>query len=128
MLSIISCTSPEELASYGKLSPINPGNKKSFAFAVSEKFINTDKKAKMDEEHPLITKSEGKLLKKLLKYNKFCLDKSDNPYFVIVSKQERVFDTTFAHVVDGKYDNYSTKPLSPRTYYGTCLSNHNYVR
>jgi hypothetical protein len=65
-----------------------------------------------------ITKAENDLLAKLLKQSKYCQNDKEPP-FIITSKQEKIYDMTFAHLIE---ENYNARPIVPKTYFGQCRS------
>ncbi len=116
-----SCAS--DMSNFGKVniynSAINSQDKK-FVFVVEDSFIKSHKSSKNDEENPLLSKAESDLLKKLLARQKLCLNENNYPSFQVVSKQEKIYDVTFANLIE---ENYNAKPAVPRTYYGRCKIN-----
>lgn len=114
-LSLLTSCGPD-ISNYGKVSLHNTAGKESFIFSVSQEFIakNSDSKKLSNIG---ITKAESKLLSQLLKKKKYCMS-GFSPKFKITSRQERIFDMTFAHMIE---QNYNSKPVTPRKYYGQCL-------
>lgn len=105
-----------DLSKYGQVSFHNTGLSRSFIFTVNEEFIEKNKNSKADEYNPKISAAEAKLLEFLLKKNDYCVSDKEPPY-VITSKQEKIFDMTFAHLIE---ENYNAAPIVPRTYFGRC--------
>ena len=64
-----------------------------------------------------MTQAEAKLLTSLLKEQKYCLSDSGSPSFIITSRQEKIYDMTFAHLIE---QNYNARPIAPRMYFGQC--------
>ncbi|MDA0902517.1 MAG: hypothetical protein O3B09_03815 [Proteobacteria bacterium] len=64
-----------------------------------------------------MTKSETKLLSKLLKNGGYCINSEGDLSFSIISKQEKIYDATFASLID---ENYNAKSVTPVTYFGEC--------
>jgi hypothetical protein len=56
-------------------------------------------------------------LTNLLKEQKYCLNDSGYPSFIITSRQEKIYDMTFAHLIE---QNYNARPIAPRMYFGQC--------
>ena len=110
-----SCVN-QDLSKSGRISFHNTGGKGSFIFTVSEEFVEDNKNSAQDKYNPKISEAEAALLTKLLKQSKYCLN-SKNPPFIITSKQEKIFDMTFAHLIE---ENYNARPIVPRTYFGQC--------
>lgn len=116
---LISCSKPNDSSKdhLGKISFYNSINSKSFSFRISEKFTNSDNSA-IDKKHSIMTKSEVKLLKGLLKKNNYCINKKDELLFEIVSKQEKIYDVTFSGLIEQQYN---ARSLTPAIYFGKCL-------
>ncbi len=102
----------------GKVSFHNTANRNSFSFSISEEFVEVNSQSKPDKNHPKMSVAEAKLLFKILKKQKYCLDKSDSPNFVINGRQEKIYDMTFAHLIE---QNYKARPVTPKTYFGECV-------
>ncbi len=113
---ILSCSS--DPSRYGKIKQYSAVDKKSFVFSVDEDFINSSKKSKINKDYPLMNDAEVKLIKALFVKDKYCLDKNNNPSFKISSRQEKIYDVTFAHLIE---QNYNARPATPRMYFGECL-------
>jgi hypothetical protein len=64
-----------------------------------------------------MTNAEVALLNSILRQRKYCILELGKPSFKIISRQEKIYDTTFSHLIE---QNYRAKPASPRTYYGEC--------
>lgn len=115
LIALSSCSN--NLSSYGSVAPRNTAGKNSFVFSVKESFL--DKKLRPEDRYTNnISQAEINLLKKLLKQKKYCLN-NGSPKFIVTSKQEKIFDMTFAHLIE---ETHNTKPISPRKYYGKCVS------
>lgn len=114
---VISCS--RDLSQKGKLSFHNTGGKESFIFTVSDEFIEDNKDSPADEYNAKISKAEAELLEKFLKQNNYC-DNDKTPTFIVTSRQEKIFDMTFAHLIE---QNYKARAIVPRTYFGQCRSN-----
>lgn len=116
-LLAISCAD-KDLSRYGKISLHNTADHNSFVFSVSEEFSEKYKNSPKDKNNPKLSEAETKLLYVLLKQKQYCLNNGD-PLFSITSRQEKVFDMTFAHLIE---QNYKARPIVPRMYYGRCKS------
>jgi hypothetical protein len=66
-----------------------------------------------------MTEAESELLVKLLKQSKYCFNSDEKIFFKITSKQEKIYDMTFAHLIE---QNYNARPVTPLMYYGECTS------
>ncbi len=108
------------ITQFGKITPYNSTTKenKAFVFTVEESYARAHLKSKQDEKNPLMTKAEADLLKKLLVRQKYCINQSNELSFKITSKQEKIYDVTFASLIE---QNYNAKPAAPRMYYGNCI-------
>jgi hypothetical protein len=93
------------------------GSSSAFLFKVEEVYLEKNKDSKLDENYPIMTVAEVKLLKSLMKRQKYCLNKYNKPNFVITSRQEKIYDTTFAGLIE---QSYNAKAVSPRIYFGKC--------
>lgn len=117
-LLIFSCNSIKDVDSLAKVNIYQAYNSKlQFSFLISDGFVKTDK-SKLDPDYPIMTKSQVKILKKLLKKNNYCINNKDKLLFKVVSKQEKIYDLTLAGVFEKQYN---AKPLMPLTYFGECL-------
>lgn len=115
-LCAISCKNIDP-AQYGRVTLHNTGDNNSFIFSVNDEFSQISKKSPIDKKNPRITEAESKLLMALLEQKKYCLDKNGDPHFLITSRQEKIFDMTFAHLIE---QNYRARPIAPRMYFGQC--------
>jgi hypothetical protein len=95
----------------------NSSDKSSFVFLVSETFTKVNSDSPQDKNFPKMTEAETKLLKNLLKQKKYCLNNSRTPDFIITSRQEKIYDMTFAHLIE---QNYNARSIAPRMYFGQC--------
>jgi len=95
----------------------NPKKIKSFSFTVSEEFLEKYENSKISNIHPQMSISEARILKYLLKKDDYCRNKKGDISFVIQSKQQRIYDITFSHLIE---QNYRAKPITPVTYFGKC--------
>jgi hypothetical protein len=114
---VTSCAS-HNIAKSGRLTFHNTGSKGSFIFTVSDEFITDNKNSPRDKYNPKITEAEASLLDELLDISQYC-ESDKEPPFIITSKQEKIFDMTFAHLIE---ENYNARPIVPRTYFGQCRS------
>ena len=95
----------------------NTSDKNSFVFSISGEFVQLNSDSPKDKEYPKMTVAEAKLLEALLKEKEYCLNDDGDPAFLITSRQEKVFDMTFAHLIE---QNYNARPVAPRMYFGQC--------
>lgn len=102
---------------YGRVTPQNTADNNTFIYSVSDEFAKQTVSSPADEKNPKISVAEAKLLERLLDLKKYCLDKSGNPQFTITSRQEKIFDMTFANLIE---KNYNARPIAPRMYFGQC--------
>lgn len=112
----ISCSN--KIEGYGSITTHSISDRNSFIFSVKESFLLANLNSRIDEENYGITYAEISLLKKLLKSKEYCLDKQKKPSFKITSRQEKIYDATFAHLIE---ENYNARPISPRMYFGQCV-------
>lgn len=112
---LISCIS--DPSHYGRVTPQNTADSDSFIFSVNDEFTKINSASPQDKKNPKMTKAEANLLTLLLQQKKYCLDGSGNPIFTIISRQEKIFDMTFAHLIE---ENYNARPIAPRMYFGRC--------
>ncbi len=103
---------------YGKVTFHATTDKNFFVFTVDDNFYKKYKNSPNNKAHPRLSDQEYKMLKALLKNKKYCVENSINPQFEIISRQEKVFDTTFSKLIA---ENYNAKPLTPVSYYGKCI-------
>jgi hypothetical protein len=114
-LFAISCAGNS--SKYGRVTLHNTADKNSFVFSASEEFTKVNVASPKDKKFPKMTQAEAKLLTNLLKEQKYCLNDSGYPSFIITSRQEKIYDMTFAHLIE---QNYNARPISPRMYFGQC--------
>ena len=113
----ISCVD-SNLSQYGKVTPQSTSNRNSFVFSVSEDYLADNGDSKKDKKYPKMTEAEAKLLIKILKQQKYCYNKDSKLAFKITSRQEKIYDMTFSHLIE---QNYRARPITPRMYYGECV-------
>jgi len=111
----ISCHS--DPSNYGRVTLHNTADRDSFIFSVNDEFIKMNSASPQDKKNPKMTKAEAGLLALLLQQKKYCLDAAGNPIFTITSRQEKIFDMTFAHLIE---ESYNARPVAPRMYFGRC--------
>jgi hypothetical protein len=114
---ISSCS--EDLSQYGRVVKNSPSSKNSFIFSVKEEYLNSHKNSKIDRKNPKMTEAESDLLRSLLKQQRYCINKDGEISFIITSKQEKIYDMTFAHLIE---QSYNARPLTPVMYYGVCVA------
>jgi hypothetical protein len=115
LLLIISCSS--DLARYGRVTLHSTSNKNSFVFSVNDEFLRTNLNSPKNEKVYNMSDAELNLLNNLLKQKKYCLSTFGTPNFIITSRQEKIYDMTFAHLIE---KNYNAKSVTPRMYFGQC--------
>ncbi len=118
--ALISCG--RDFSNSAKLTRYNTNDKDSFIFTLDEQFETTHLDSLPDDNHPKMTKAEVRLLNQFLVKQKFCLNQDGIPRFEVSSRQEKIYDITFSHLIE---QNYKAKPVSPRTYFGRCLHDSN---
>ncbi len=101
-----------------ELSTFTSVNKKTFSFAVSDKFILDNSNSDFSKLHPKMKNSELKLLISFLKKNNYCINNKGKLLFKINSKQEKIYDVTFSGLIE---QNYNPRPVSPVIYFGECV-------
>ena len=114
-LLIISCA--PDLSRYGRVTLHNSPSKDSFVFSVSDEFTKSNANSPKNKQNPKMTEAEAALLTSLLKQKKYCTGSYGSPLFSITSRQEKIYDMTFAHLIE---QNYNAKAIAPRMYFGRC--------
>lgn len=115
-LFLISCA--KDYSNSAKLTRYNTTDNNSFIFSLDENFEADNINSKADKIHPKMSEAEVKLLTKFLKKQEFCYNDKGDLAFEITSKQEKIYDITFSHLIE---QNYKAKPIAPRTYFGRCV-------
>ncbi|MBM5782331.1 MAG: hypothetical protein FJ368_02800 [Pelagibacterales bacterium] len=113
---LVSCEG--DLSRYGKVERSAAKSGDYFIFSVSEEYNKSYPNSEPDVQNPKITKAENKLLTKLLQKKGYCISEDGDAKFKITSKQEKVFDMTFAHLIE---QHYNARPITPVIYYGRCF-------
>ena len=116
LMTFACATDPEE---YGRVTLHNTSDKNSFIFSVSEDFVNSNSNSPADKKFFKMTQAEAKLLISLLEKKKYCLDSYGTPSIMITSRQEKIYDMTFAHLIE---QSYKARPAVPRMYFGQCVA------
>lgn len=117
-LLIISCIS--DPSRYGRVTMHSAADSKnSFTFSVNDEFLRANSESPQDKKIPKMTEAEANLLVILLKKQNYCLDKYGTPIFTIASRQEKIYDMTFAHLIE---QHYNARPIAPRMYFGQCVT------
>jgi hypothetical protein len=116
LLILSSCASG--ILHQGRVELYGAGDRNSFVFTVSDEFTLSHKDSLPDKKNPKITQAEADLLVTLLKEKKFCLDSDGDLLFEITSRQEKIFDATFAHLIE---ESYKARAIAPKMYFGKCL-------
>ena len=114
----LSASCAFDRAHQGRVELYSAGDQSSFVFTVSDEFIAHNKASTPNKKNPKITQAEAALIVSLLKEKKFCLNEDGDPLFEVTSRQEKIFDATFAHLIE---ENYKARPLAPKMYFGKCL-------
>ncbi len=114
---VTSC-SHRDMTQDGKVTLRGPKSK-NFTFTVSEEYIQAHKNSKISNKDPKLTEAEFDLLINLLDHKQYCVNDQGKVFFRITSKQEKVYDMTFAHLIE---QNYNARPVMPAMYYGECLN------
>ena len=117
IILIQSCVNPDYLK-YGKVSFQATAQNNFFTYTVDDSFYKKYKNSANNKNHPRLSDEEFKMLNVLLKEKKYCIKNSFNPSFEILSRQEKIYDATFAKLIA---ENYNSKSVSPVSYYGRCL-------
>lgn len=103
---------------YGKVTLYKTSSKfPTFLFKIKEGYIAKNINSKKDGEHPLLNKAQVKLLNQVLINEGLCLDQYNYPKFKITSKQQKIYDVTFANLIE---QSYNARPVTPLTFYGRC--------
>lgn len=118
LLFLSSCNRSAFLK-HGKLTLHNTADRKTFIFSIDEEFGRLYGDTKQDENHPKLNKAESSLLSGLLSQRKYCTTTFGSPKFTITSKQEKIYDTTFAHLIQ---ENYNLPAVTPKTFFGQCAN------
>ncbi len=111
-----SCT--KDLSQYGRVTLYGQGSK-NFTFFVSEEYLRANRDSKPDKINPRLTEAEAELLLNLLEKRNYCINDRGKIFYSITSRQEKIYDMTFAHLIE---QNYNARPVTPLMYYGECLS------
>lgn len=117
LLQSLSACGTTDYSKYATLSTYDRGSKRAFSLVVKGDFA---KKIPKDDynENKHISNSEIKILEKLLKQNKYCLNKDGKLSFVVLWRQDEIYDVTFADLV---VQSYNARALTPLTYFGECV-------
>ncbi len=101
---------------FGRVTLHDGSDKTSFIFSVNDDFLRENLKSPADKKYAKMSEAEAKLLLALMKINKYCI-KNGEPDYVVNSRQEKIYDMTFAHLIE---QSYNARPIAPRTYFGVC--------
>tara|TARA_A100001015_G_scaffold294282_1_gene371879 strand:+ start:2578 stop:2940 length:363 start_codon:yes stop_codon:yes gene_type:complete len=119
MLTIVASCAKIDAAKYGKVSLYKSTSKSpTFLFKVEESYVAKTIDSSKDDDHPLLSEAQANLLNQILINQKLCLDEYNYPKFTITSKQQRIYDVTFANLID---QSYNAKPVTPLTFFGKCV-------
>ena len=113
-LFLACCYGSNDLAKEGRVSLYNSQGKSFFVFYIHS---NQASSSYNNEDPSKTSKAENKLLASLLKQKGYCLNKKGDPWFTITSYQEKIYDMTYAHLIE---QNYKIRPSVPRVYFGQC--------
>lgn len=113
-----SCYNNQEYKKFGKVSFQASAKDSYFTYTIDDSFYKKYQDLGNNQTHPRLSDAEFKMLNQLLKDKKYCTKNSYNPSFEILSKQKKIYDTTFAKLIA---ENYNTRSTSPVTYIGKCL-------
>lgn len=116
-LSLHSCTN-QDYFKHGKLTFHATSTKEYFIFNVDDSFYKKYKNSANNSQHPRLSDEEYKMLIALLKKHEYCNKNSFQPKFEIISRQEKIYDATFASLIA---KTINSKSLTPVSYYGSCL-------
>lgn len=117
-LTLVSCNKAE-LLKHGKVTLHNTADKNSFIFSVDEEFSRRTAGAMPDKKNPKLNKAEAKLLSMLLEEKQYCTKGFGAPKFTITSSQEKIYDATFANLIQ---QNYNAKAVAPKMFFGQCVN------
>ncbi len=112
---LLACSG--DLSRYGHVTLHSTANRDSFIFSVSDEFLKENASSPLDKKNPKMTEAESRLLRHLLKIKNYCPLAYGSPLFQITSRQEKIFDMTFTHLIE---ENYNTRPAVPLMYFGVC--------
>ncbi len=115
---VFATSCAKDLTQYGRVTLYGQGSK-NFTFFVSEEYLRANQDSKPDKSNPKLTKAEAELLLNLLEKRNYCVNDRGNIVYSITSRQEKIYDMTFAHLIE---QNYNARPVTPLMYYGECLS------
>lgn len=115
MLSFFVFSCSKDVSKYANVKIYDGG--KSFAFIISDELSKKVKNSPIDIDSKM-TKKETKILEFILKNKNLCLI-SSKPSYIITTKQEKIYDITYATLIE---ENYNAKPITPTTYFGKCNS------
>ncbi len=118
LVTTSSCAERKDLK-HGRVTMHDSMDKNSFTFSVSDEFLLSNKDSPEDKENPKMSVAESGLLKKVLKDRHYCLNKYGSPVFSIKTRQEKIYDITFAHLIES---NYNARSVLTRMYFGQCDS------
>lgn len=108
----------ENITQYGNIRTLeNNGKERNFMFLVNDDELKKIYEFKYSNKKDIISKIEIELLEQLLHKHKLCTKKNKLKY-QIKSKQEKIYDKTFSHLIR---QNYNLRPSVPTTYFGKCI-------
>jgi len=115
--TISSCT--KDISEYGKITPYDSSDNQTFIFSVTDEYSKSHNDSSKDIDHPKMLQSEADLLRQLLHRQNMCINEYNNPSFAITSQQEKIYDVTFASLIQ---ENYNARAAVPKRYYGRCVA------
>jgi hypothetical protein len=115
----MSCS--KNYSKYASIEKVGNGSK-NFIFTISEKFDEYNDSREKSKIYAKMNVGEQKLLEEKLKEKKYCYDDKKTLKYSIISKQEKIYDVTFSHLIE---QNYKSKPVVPVIFFGQCLSGDN---
>ncbi len=116
----VSCVT-QDISGHGRVN-FYGANNKNFTFVVDEDFINDHLDSPRNKEHPKLNEAESALLYSIMQKRNYCINNKGKILFKITSKQEKIYDMTFAHLIE---QNYNARPVTPVTYFGECVDSIN---
>lgn len=94
-------------------------DKTSFVFFIEHRNRAGHLNVERSELHPQLTKEEARVLDKILRKQGSCSLNNDKiPSFQVISRQEEVYDVTYAGLIE---QNYNPRPVAPIMYFGRCI-------
>ncbi len=111
----------QDISSNGRVN-FYGANSKNFTFVVNEDYINDHRDSPPSKENPKLSEAESELLYSIMQKRNYCINNKGKILFKITSRQEKIYDMTFAHLIE---QNYNARPVTPVTYFGECVGSMN---